>query len=473
MNSKFKRLLACLLSLMMVVSLFPMSAITASAGEIDETNTVSESEIESSGTWGGIDWTLTTDGTLTIAPTQGEPTKLANKKTEFTVGEWPEAVIYNTAGNGASVGGYPYNREKVKKLVIEEGVTSIGSFATNGFKNLTGEVVIPSTVTYIGQSALAGINITKLTFAEGGTGSLTIAQGGLNNNPYIEEVIFPADRSEIHLKAWVLNNCIRLKHVTFPANVKSISGTNLVDYYYFSTGHNSGNHSQLLCYSYNMESVTFGSEEVKDLFFNSSNALGTPAGKENQWKLRAPVASVGLNYCISLEVASRFAQSGDTIILLKNTDEAVEIPVGVTLDLNGFTAANATFAKPVVAMIGETPYETLANALAAATAGQTITLVADINENVTINKNLTIDGNNFKYTGTMTLSTKINFTVQNVNFVKGTIVKGKNTTVGGDYTIKNCNFDGQGLGSYAVDLRGTSAIVIENVTAKNYASSQF
>ena len=35
-------------------------------------------------------------------------------------------------------------------------------------------------------------------------------------------------------------------------------------------------------------------------------------------------------------------------------------------------------------------------------------------------------------------------------------------------TIKNCDFDGQGLDAYAINLGGTNSIVIENVTAKDY-----
>jgi Fe-S cluster assembly scaffold protein SufB len=56
-----------------------------------------------------------------------------------------------------------------------------------------------------------------------------------------------------------------------------------------------------------------------------------------------------------------------------------------------------------VAAIGETKYKTLAAALTAAQAGNTITFLADITENVTISKAVTIDGGNFTYTGAMTL----------------------------------------------------------------------
>ena len=52
-----------------------------------------------------------------------------------------------------------------------------------------------------------------------------------------------------------------------------------------------------------------------------------------------------------------------------------------------------------VVKIGETGYESLSAAITAATAGQTITFIDNINENVTLNKNLTIDGANKNYTG--------------------------------------------------------------------------
>ena len=54
------------------------------------------------------------------------------------------------------------------------------------------------------------------------------------------------------------------------------------------------------------------------------------------------------------------------------------------------TTEKITEAK-AVAKIGETEYKTLAEAVAAAQAGETVTLVADTAENVVVNKDLTID----------------------------------------------------------------------------------
>ena len=99
--------------------------------------------------------------------------------------------------------------------------------------------------------------------------------------------------------------------------------------------------------------------------------------------------------------------------------------------------------KPsAVVMIGENGYETLADALAAATAGQTITFVADITEDVEVSKAVTIDGAGKTYTGAMTIKA--------------------------DATIKNLNFDGKGYDGYAITTRGAQYLTIEDCTAKNY-----
>ncbi len=80
-----------------------------------------------------------------------------------------------------------------------------------------------------------------------------------------------------------------------------------------------------------------------------------------------------------------------------------------------------------VAKIGDNSYANLADAIKAATTGQTITFLTDITENVTINKSVTIDGGANTYTGNIT-------------------TKGQ-----ADIIIQNLNFDGKGNGSYAIE----------------------
>ncbi len=123
-----------------------------------------------------------------------------------------------------------------------------------------------------------------------------------------------------------------------------------------------------------------------------------------------------------------------------------------------------------VASVNGVGYATLADAIANADAGATITLLADVNENVTIDKNLTIDGAGKNYTGTMTANAGLTVTVQNVNFVNGGFAKSTKSTTG-NYTIKNCTFDGAGKYAYPFLFKGANKIVIEDCTVKDYMYS--
>ena len=228
------------------------------------------------GTYGGVDWTLTDAGTLTVAPA-ANPATDANSGMAFEVGAWREAVVYNSNGDAVAIGGYPYDVNAVKSLVIEEGVTSIGSF-TAKFPNLSGEVVIPSTVTYIGQEAFQGAPITKLTFAAGGTEALCIAPGAFKSLA-IEELVLPADRPAVHIHCWALNDCKKLERVTFPANVTTFSQWTHVDY--CGMNYINGGDSQILARCTALKTITFGSQEAHDRFFAAPgnraniNAIGS------------------------------------------------------------------------------------------------------------------------------------------------------------------------------------------------------
>ena len=75
-----------------------------------------------------IEWTLSEEGRLTISGT----------------GDMRDFVSYNTP--------WYKNREKIKKVVIENGVTSIGQSAFWNCTSLT-SITIPNSVTSIGQNA--------------------------------------------------------------------------------------------------------------------------------------------------------------------------------------------------------------------------------------------------------------------------------------------------------------------------------
>ena len=132
-----------------------------------------------------------------------------------------------------------------------------------------------------------------------------------------------------------------------------------------------------------------------------------------------------------------------------------KLAVGATLTAPNAITATATeagysvkyadgkyFVKANMFAIGEETYASLAEALDAAKAGDTLTFLADITEDVTISMAVTIDGAGKTYTGAMTLKA--------------------------DTTIKNVNFDGKGYDGYAITTRGANYLTIEDCTAQNY-----
>ena len=289
------------------------------------------------GTWGGIDWTLTFDGTLIIAPTAGTPVpdKNAPTKRTYKVGEWRETVIYKSNGSASAIGGAPYDMNAVKKLIIKEGVTKIGSF-TCQFPNLTGEVVIPSTVTYFGQEAFHKTPITKLTFASGGTESLCIANGAFKKTN-IEEVSFPGDRPSIEIHHWAFGGSPKLKTAYIPANLTKVWGGEHVDYfdnYNSQTNVSWTNAGSIFTGCTDMETITFETEEIRDFFF---------AGNRQDTDEDPMVAAADLVAYNSLDKA--LAAATNDIILCKsatlNDTWTISADQVMTLNLNGKTLSQS------------------------------------------------------------------------------------------------------------------------------------
>jgi len=116
-----------------------------------------------------------------------------------------------------------------------------------------------------------------------------------------------------------------------------------------------------------------------------------------------------------------------------------------------------------VAQVGEVKYKTVAAAVEAATAGKTVTLIANVTEDVTISKSLTIDGANFEYTGNIAVSgTSTAMTVKNVNFVNGTYYAIKTDRIK-SITVENCTVNNYSYG-FLYANKSTPTVVVKNVT---------
>ena len=130
--------------------------ISASADETgaDETSAATWTKTESD----GLTWTLDYDGKLTISGTG------AMKDYDYNNNQSPV-----------------YMNSSVKKVVIEDGVTSIGNWAFYKCTSLT-TITIPDSVTSIGESALAGcVNLTSITIPKSVTSIGSGVFDGCNN----------------------------------------------------------------------------------------------------------------------------------------------------------------------------------------------------------------------------------------------------------------------------------------------------
>ena len=163
--------------------------ISASA---DETSAVTWTKTESD----GLTWTLDADGTLTISGTG------AMKNYDYDNNPSPA-----------------YNNSKVKKVVIEKGVTTIGEYAFCNCTSLT-DITIPDSVTNIEDFAFEGcISLTSITIPDGVTSIGTYAFG------YCSDLIsITISDSVTSIGNFAFKYCSSLTNITIPDSVTSIGG---------------------------------------------------------------------------------------------------------------------------------------------------------------------------------------------------------------------------------------------------------
>lgn len=164
------------------------SAITANAAE-------------TSGTCGeNLTWTLDSEGTLTISGT-GAMTEweFFQDKLSFNI-PWYE------------------QRDDIKKVVIEEGVTTIGKDSFNGC-NAMESVSLPVSLTQIGESAfLYCTSLADVTIPDGVTVIESSTFDGCNA---LSEIIIPDSVTAINTEAFRM--CTGLKSIRLPEKLSEIS----------------------------------------------------------------------------------------------------------------------------------------------------------------------------------------------------------------------------------------------------------
>lgn len=162
---------------------------------------ITASAAETSGTCGdNLTWTLDSEGTLTISGT-GAMTEweFFQDKLSFNI-PWYE------------------QRDDIKKVVIEEGVTTIGKDSFNGC-NAMESVSLPVSLTQIGESAfLYCTSLADVTIPDGVTVIESSTFDGCNA---LSEIIIPDSVTAINTEAFRM--CTGLKSIRLPEKLSEIS----------------------------------------------------------------------------------------------------------------------------------------------------------------------------------------------------------------------------------------------------------
>ena len=110
-----------------------------------------------------------------------------------------------------------YNNLSVKKVVIEDGVTSIGDAAFYDCNNLT-SITIPDSVTSIGNAAFSFCSsLTSITIPDGVT---SIGNSAFSNCNILTSITIP--NSVTSIGAYAFSYCSSLTSITIPNSVTSI-----------------------------------------------------------------------------------------------------------------------------------------------------------------------------------------------------------------------------------------------------------
>lgn len=148
-----------------------------------------------------VKWNIDEFGTLTISGT-GEMASYG----EFEK-ETGNFIFGNPKWN-------KYRKEKIKRVVIEDGITSIGNQAFYGCTSLE-EVVIPDSVTDIGSTAFCRCeSLKKVNIPESVT---VIPEGMFNGCRNLEEIVIPDSVQTIEM--WAFIGCEKLRNITVPENL--------------------------------------------------------------------------------------------------------------------------------------------------------------------------------------------------------------------------------------------------------------
>ena len=165
--------------------------------------------------------------------------------------------------NGTSIGSYAFRNAKALTSLDLGSVETIGTYAFQNCTSLTGELIIPDSVTSMGEGAFQNCSsITSLTLSEKLT---AISRYAFANCSAIKgEIRIPDLVTDIYDEAF--RNCKNVESVVLGTNIKNIGSNN---YYYYSPFNEMTSVKEFMFTGTNVPNCPF-----EDLFY-SMNSLET------------------------------------------------------------------------------------------------------------------------------------------------------------------------------------------------------
>lgn len=208
----------------------------------EEADVENEATVTNSGKWGELDWKLDASGTLTISGS----------------GEMNDMDMEN--GQAWTVQDL---RTEIQKVVIEEGITSIGNYAFSYCWGIT-EVILPATVKKIGDYAFS---YTEITYIEIPSGVSEIGKHAFEQTP-LSEISIPSTVTTIGEDAFM---GAALKNIAIPEGIEVIGENAFSHCNDLETANISGSVKEIGI------GIFMGCEKLREITVDSDNAMYSSA----------------------------------------------------------------------------------------------------------------------------------------------------------------------------------------------------
>ena len=396
MNKSFigKKLLSLLLSVLMCLSLIPSVAFaTIAEGETATVAKIGEAEYKTLAE--AIAAAKDGDTVTLLADCSGDGIMVNTNK-------YPTGITIDFAKHSYTVGG---------KLVGSAGT------ASNGFQLLAGNTITMKNGFIYGDASIAGDDITEWS----GAPAIMIQN---YSNLTLDNMTVSGGKQTVYT---ISNN----------------NGNTVIKDSIIKAGNAEGTKYSPVAFdvcrysSYPSVSVTVEGNSVINGNIEISGVIGE--GQSRQLDIKN--GTFNGKFSVESNVPANIAISGGKFAYEINPDYCADGFIPTTNEDGTYGVKSGNY----VAKVGNVGYESLAEAVAAASNGDTVTLIADTKEDITIANSITLD-----------LGGK---TLTNTGVGKATI-----SITGNDVTVKNGNVIG-GASYYNIEVKTGAAATLEGVTA--------